>query len=229
MGAAEGSYFGLTDLRYVASKASPQSGISFGISQLDASQGPGRTALKLIVDTLVASNSITRAEADALILRYSGNSAKHILSSEERKKINGILGNELAKKIIIFEDDRRVRRLINIVTDLMYEAGMAWHGLKPSVAAPSLLDDTNSDFQGLFAYLAATLNKNEQNRGPLADWAKGYGVELAGTNTKQFALGAPPKLSDFHALGPNLKVWTGANGNYGNLRSRMKMVDAKLK
>jgi hypothetical protein len=221
LGAAEGSYFGSTDVRYVGTKASDNSGISFGITQLDTTQA-GKGVFKLVVEQAKGAGKIDQAGATKLLDRYCDKTPRQKPTTTEITELASLLGSATAKAIIDKEDSKRADEMNSTVSRMMLKAANGWLTRNPSVDCPSLVNSVNADYRSIFAYAMATLNKRPDNFDTLVTFLSGKPTTIS--TGKLSALTRPPTADDFHGFATKLVCWTGKNGSYINLKGRLAFV-----
>lgn len=222
LGAAEGTYYGSRDVRYVPSKANDRSGTSFGLVQLDASQPPGRSALRAVLSDAERCGTISADQRANIDSRFTGSLKLQRANAAETAQLIALFSTAKARAIIDAHDSAHVDNRLTAVTNVMTFAAELWRD-KAGKIYPRLSDPHDADYVELASYIMATLNKREDNAGSFRDFLTGTGVTLA-SGQLVAKLNRPPLPFELHQLQPQLKCWRGDNGSYDNLIARMKGV-----
>jgi hypothetical protein len=230
LGAAEGSWFGATDKRYVCSFANSNSGLSFGISQFDVSvNGTAKSIFRNILSTAVAAKSLTAITADDLYRKASAGNGGALFVAAEIQTINGLLGQPNAKSAIDANDLTHANERGGAAGGAIDGAFRSWTTTgKLSVADAGLtpIRVGSNAYLSAYGYVMATLNKRPDNVDAISNFLKGDAVKLASGTV--FDLTAPPTSAEIETFLSSLKAWTGINGRFSYLQSRMDPVIAAI-
>ena len=149
MGAAEGSWYSVPgsskDVRYSASFANSNSGLSFGVFQFDvATNGAGQVGFREILKIGVDNKVIDQTSADRIFVEAATRNARAKLSQNDVQLANSALKVLLSRAIVDRLDRARAVTEATNVGQMISRAATRWSA-KGIAVGPVLTDKSKEN------------------------------------------------------------------------------------
>ena len=232
-GAAEGSFFNNTDVRYKPSVANENSGLSFGVFQFDVSTNDeAKAALSAILRQAEVDGRIDARTADRIYDQAERRNAGGMMNTPDWQIAKALLANEDAQVMIDATTMKYAKRKMLEYNAMILQAKKVWESKVSKnsslICDAGIFKDGSKDNLHLFAYLLANLNRYPKNKSVFQDWLEGKNVKTATGPATGFELKCPPSLDEMHKFFSSLRIWDGTQGNYKNLRDRLDTALKKI-
>ena len=229
VGAAEGSWYSAgksIDLRYAASFANANSGLSFGTFQFDvATNVQAQAVFRGILTRAVQAKTIDAVAMSRIYAGASARNAKVHLKKPDVDVVNALLASNSSKPAIDVADLQRATAYCHLVDGMIAKAAAIWQAKK--ITAPILTPGGAGNLR-LFAYLLANLNRRPDNQSTFQNWMEGKVAKTLNGPAAGSQLTTPPTIELMHQFFKSLRIWDGTQGNYQYLRDRLDPTLAKV-